>query len=162
LTSKLLFGATVVAALILFGIGLLIQAEQAVLFYLGCALLGVVMSAYLLIPYSLVPDLVDYYEHKTGERHESVFFGLWITVHQLGISVAGLVLGLFLQLYGYNGNQAVQSASALMAVRLALGLLPGVFIVLASLSVQPYAITRQVYQQLQAELDRSHLTSTHD
>jgi GPH family glycoside/pentoside/hexuronide:cation symporter len=154
---KLLLGATSVAALVLFGIGLFIQAERATLFYLGCALLGVAMSAYLLIPYSLVPDLVEYYEHETGERHESVFFGLWITVHQFGIATAGLMLGLFLQFFGYDVNQAVQGAPALLAVRLALGLIPGVFIVLASLSLQPYAITRQVYQQIQVELEHSRL-----
>jgi len=112
------------------------------------------MSSYLLIPYSLVPDLVDYYEHKTGERHESVFFGLWITVHQLGISFAGLILGAALDILGYRGDAATQTASALLAVRLAFGIIPGLFFVLTALVVQRYQVTRQVYQQVRTELDR--------
>lgn len=115
-------------------------------------MLGVALSAYLLIPYSLVPDLVDYYEHKTGARHESVIFGLWITVHNLGIAAAGLLLGVFLQVFGYVGDAAVQTGSALLAVRLALGVIPGLFLVLASGYLQRYAITRETYQQIQAEL----------
>ena len=94
---RLLLAAMVVAAAILLAIGFLVQPDGMLPFYVGCAFLGIAMSSYLLIPYSLVPDLVDYYEYTTGERHESVFFGLWLTSHQFGIAVAGLLLGLLLQ-----------------------------------------------------------------
>ncbi len=150
----LLLIGNVGSALVLLSIGFLVQEGSTLPFYLGCILLGLVMSAYLLIPYSLVPDLVDFYEHKTGERHESVFFGLWITVHQLGISFAGLILGAALGIFGYRGELSVQTESALLAVRIAFGLIPGLFFVLTALVLQKYAVTRRVYQVIRAELEQ--------
>lgn len=123
-------------------------------FFIGCTLLGLAMSAYQFIPYSLVPDLVDYYEYKTGERHESVFFGLWIAVHQLGIAVAGLVLGVVLSLSGYIGTAAVQSGSALLGVKLIFSAIPGFFLIAAALVLQKFEVTRKVYLEVRAALDQ--------
>lgn len=149
--ALLLFG-NIASAIVLVAISVFVQAGQSIAFYVGCFLLGLVMSAYLLIPYSLVPDLVEYYEYKTGERHESIFFGLWITVHQLGISGAGLMLGLTLGAFGYEGTAAVQSDSALLAVRIALGIIPGLFLVLAALILQRYEVTRALYQSIREQM----------
>lgn len=134
-------------------IGFLVQPGQFYQFYLGCLFLGAAMSAYLLIPYSLVPDLVEYYEFKSGERHESIYFGLWISVHQLGISFAGLVLGLALGGFGYDGTLQVQTETAVFAVRLALGVIPGLFLVLAALVLQRYGVTRAAFEAMRAETE---------
>jgi glycoside/pentoside/hexuronide:cation symporter, GPH family len=154
---KLLLIGMVTAATVLLAIGLLAGPSSTTLFYGGCALLGLAMSTYVLIPYSLVPDLVDYYDYKTGDRHESVFFGLWLTFHQMGIAAAGFLLGSFLQIQGYKGELAVQSPSALLAVRLSLSILPGFFLVIASFVLQSYGITRSYYQKIQAGLAKSAL-----
>ena len=114
--------------------------------------MGSVFAAYLFIPYSFVPDLVEFYEYKTGERHESIFFGLWITVHQLGIAAAGLLLGLGLQAMGYDGALAVQTEQGILGVRIAFGFIPGIFLVLAALTLRKYEITRTVFEQVKKEL----------
>jgi GPH family glycoside/pentoside/hexuronide:cation symporter len=150
---RLLLMGSSFSALVLLLMAFLIQHDNVHMFYLGCVLLGLFMSSYLLIPYSLVPDLVDFYEHKTGERHESVFFGLWITVHQLGISFAGLILGVSLSIFGYRGDAAAQTEAALVAVRLAFGVIPGLFFILAAILLQKYEVTRAVYQNVRAELE---------
>jgi len=97
---RLLLIANSLGAIVLLFVGLIINNGDILAFFVGCGLLGAVTAAYLLIPYSMVPDLVDYYQHKTGQRHESVFFGLWMTVHQLGIAVAGFLLGFLLDIGG--------------------------------------------------------------
>jgi GPH family glycoside/pentoside/hexuronide:cation symporter len=144
---QLLLIGTISTALVLLLIGFFVDADTLPLFYVGCVFLGIAMSSYLLIPYSLVPDLVDVYEYQTGERHESVFFGLWMTVHQLGISFAGLIFGISLGGFGYDGNAAVQTASALTAVKIGFGILPGFFFILAAGVLQMYGITREVFQE---------------
>lgn len=149
---RLLMIGTVSTALVLLLIGFLVDADTLPLFYVGCVFLGIAMSSYLLIPYSLVPDLVDVIEHQTGVRHESVYFGLWMTVHQLGISFAGLIFGFALGVFGYDGNAVVQTASALTAVKIAFGILPGIFFILAAGVLQMYGITREVYQEAQDAL----------
>jgi Na+/melibiose symporter-like transporter len=110
------------------------------------------MSAYLVIPPSLVPDLVDWYEYERGERHEAVFFGLWMTVHQLGLGIAGFVLGVFLGVFGYLANAEVQDTTAVLGVRLAFGIVPGLFLVLAALLLLKYRVTRERLAVAQTEL----------
>ncbi|MFC1879824.1 MFS transporter [Chloroflexota bacterium] len=144
---KLLLIGNCATAAVLFAIGFLVGENMSILFYAGCVLLGIAMSSYLLIPYSLVPDLVEVYEHQTNERHESTFFGLWITVHQLGISFSGLILGFSLSILGYEGEAVGQTASALLAVRGGFGIIPGLFFILAAVALQGYGISREVYQQ---------------
>ena len=130
------------AAAVLAGIGVLATADSLAVFVAGSALLGAAMSGYVLIPPSLVPDLVDWYEHEQGERHESVFFGLWMTVHQLGLGAAGFLLGAFLDGFGYVGGADVQPAGAVVGVRLAFAVIPGLFLVAAALLLRRYEVTR--------------------
>jgi GPH family glycoside/pentoside/hexuronide:cation symporter len=151
---RLLLTGNCISALVLFLMAFLLNSGSITYFFIGCFFLGFALSAYLLIPYSLVPDLVDYYEYKNNERHESVFFGLWMTFHQLGISFAGLILGAALAVFGYSGDTAVQTESALFAVRLAFGVVPGVFFITAALIVQKYEVSREVYLKVRTELDR--------
>ena len=135
------------AATVLVILGLLIGTDSNAIFLIGSALLGASMSAFLLIPGSLVPDLVDVYEYEKGERHESVFFGLWLTIHQLGFGVAGLLLGGLLQAFGYDGSADVQSASGIWGVRLAFGVVPGLFLVISAISLMRYPITRDRFEE---------------
>lgn len=149
---QLLLIANVLVAMVLLGLGLAAQNMTREHFLAGCGLMGIFFAAYLFIPYSFVPDLVEFYQYKTGERHESVFFGLWITVHQLGIAAAGLLLGLGLQVMGYDSTLAVQAERGIMAVRVAFGVMPGLFLVLAALVMKKYEITRTVFEKVRNEL----------
>jgi glycoside/pentoside/hexuronide:cation symporter, GPH family len=149
---RLVLVSNVAAAAVLAVVALLATAGSTALFVAGSALLGAVMAAYLVIPPSLVPDLVDYYEDERGERHEAVFFGLWMTVHQLGLGAAGFVLGVFLGVFGYRAGVDTQDPTAVLGVRLAFGLIPGLFLVLAALLLQRYRITRERLVAAQAHL----------
>ena len=146
----LLVTNSVVAAVMIF-LAYFVQASTVTLFYVGSALLGVFMASYLLIPYSLVPDLVDYYEHENGERHESVFFALWSAMHNIGIAFSGILLGGILQLTGYDGNLAVQGAEAIGGIRITFGVIPAVFLVLTALVLQKYTITKEYYNSIKGE-----------
>lgn len=147
----LLLFSNLMTALILFGVGFFVAIGGVMQFYIGCVFLGIIMSSYLLIPYSLVPDLVDYSEAKTGQRHESVFFGLWIMTHQLGLAGAGLISGLIFTIMGYDSANSDPTQNVL-AVRVIFGLVPGVFLVISALILQKYEITRAFFDQLKEQL----------
>ncbi len=153
---RLILLSNTAAAVILLAVGLLASTSSLAIFLGGSALLGAAMSAYLLIPSSLVPDLVDWYEFERGERHESVFFGLWMTVHQLGLGIAAFILGMFLSAFGYVSGADVQDATATLGVRLAFAIIPGLFLVLAALLLQRYRITREEMDRAVVELSRRH------
>ena len=130
------------AAVLLVLIGFMATAGSTVVFVAGAAMLGAAMSAYLVIPPSLVPDLVDWYQHERGERHESVFFGLWMSAHQIGVGIAAFVLGACLSLFGYVGQVDTQTPTAVLGVRVAFAVLPAVFLLGSALLLQRYAATR--------------------
>lgn len=148
---KLLLVGNILSALVLLAMGLTLDADKVVGFYAGCAVLGMTMSAYLLIPYSLVPDMVEFYMYRHGERHESVFFGLWMAVHQLGLGVSGLVLGTILALFGYTGVMAHQEGT-LIGIRIVFGVLPGFFLVVAALVLQAYRVDKTEYRKIREAL----------
>jgi len=145
---RLLLIGIILVAIVLIPTGFVIGEGSTILFYVCCGLLGISMSSYLLIPYSLVPDLVNFYEHKTGERHESIFFGLWMTFHQIGLAVAGLILGGILKAFSYDAELPVQPDSAKLGIRFSFGLLPSVFLIIAIVILQFYGISKSVFQQL--------------
>jgi len=149
---RLVLVANIAASAVLVGIALLSASGSGLVLLVGSVLLGAAMSAYLVIPPSLVPDLVDWNEYETGERHESVFFGLWMTVHQLGLGVAGFLLGLALEWFGYVEAAESQPASAVLGVRVAFGVIPAVFLVAAAVLLQRYRITRERLAIAQASL----------
>jgi GPH family glycoside/pentoside/hexuronide:cation symporter len=143
----ILIGCCVFAA-ILVPIAFVITVDLAIYFYLGCGILGIFMGSYLLIAYSLIPDMVDYYEHTKGERHESIFFGVWNTSHQIGAALAGLILGSLLKAFKYDANLINQPESALLGIRIVFGVVPGVFLIIAMIILQFYGITKQVYTKM--------------
>lgn len=143
---RLLLIGIAMVAVVLVPTGFVIKEGSVIIFYVCCALLGLGMSAYLLIPYSLVPDLVNYYEHKKGERHESIFFGLWMMAHQIGLAIAGFTLGTILKVFNYDAELLTQPDLAITGIRFSFGVLPGVFLITAVIILQFYGITKSVYE----------------
>ena len=76
-----------------------------------------------------------------------MFFGLWLTIHQLGFGVAGLLLGGLLQIFGYDGSADVQTESGIWGVRLAFGVVPGLFLIISALALMKYRITRERFEE---------------
>ena len=114
------------------------------------------MAGWLLIPYSLVPDLVEYYHVKYKERHESSFFGFWMTSHQIGIAIAGLLLGFVLSSTGYIGDLDTQSTEALFGIRVVFGVVPAVFLFLSAILLKKYSISREKFNEF-SELSEKEL-----
>ena len=150
---RLVLVANIAAGIVLVVIAASAADGSSLVLLIGSVALGMAMSAHLVIPPSLVPDLVDWYEYERGERHESVFFGLWMTVHQLGLGVAGFLLGVLLQLFGYVPDAETQSAEAVLGVRIAFGGMTALFLILAALVLQRYRITRERLVAAQSAID---------
>lgn len=160
--QKILLVTNTLTAIVLIYLGFFVTGGMLGIFLIGTALLGLFMSAYLLIPYSMVPDLVDYYEYATEERHESVFFGLWSTIHSLGIAFSGLILSIILQISNYDGSIEVQPESAKTGIRIAFGLVPGLFLILTALILNRYHITRDVFENMRTVIEERQTNSNID
>ncbi|MDX1521308.1 MAG: MFS transporter [Anaerolineae bacterium] len=138
-------------------IGLFFVQPGQVNLVIGLAILaGVGVSLGFLIPWSLLPDVVDHDELLTGQRREGIFYGFFVFLQKFGIAIGLFIQGQVLEWTGYvqaQGNVIPQQPdSALFALRILTTLVPIAFL-LASLVVIFYnPITRKKLAEIQAEL----------
>ncbi len=137
-----------------------IQPGQSNVLMVASAFAGLGVSVAYLIPWSMVPDTIEYNELQTGERQEGVFYGMFVFLQKLGLA-AGLALSNFaLEGSGYinaeivDGVQQIvtQPDSVLTTLRIIVSLAPAVILALSIPLALLYPITRERYDEIQAEL----------
>lgn len=109
---------------------------------------GIGFATTYVIPWSIVPDTVEYDYSKTGERREGIYYGIWTFVSQLGQALAALIMGVILDLYHYIPNQPDQSPGALLGIRLLIGLIPAAIYLTGAVIVLFYPIGEKQYKQM--------------
>lgn len=133
-----------------------LQPGQVGLMYAIAILAGFGVSTAYLIPWSMMPDVIELDELRTGQRREGIFYGFITLLQKAGISI-----GLFLVLQalgwaGYiksSGNIVpVQPPSALLAIRLAIGPLPTLCLIIGLVLAYFYPITREVHAEILLKL----------
>jgi GPH family glycoside/pentoside/hexuronide:cation symporter len=118
-----------------------------------CALAGVGVAAAHVLPWSILPDAIEWDEWKTGERHEGMFYSIVTLCHKVATSIAILLVGLLLEAFKYQPNVAVQQPRAELAIRLITGPIPAVLLCLGILCAAFYPLTRERFNQIVKELE---------
>jgi len=134
-----------------------LQPGQVVATFLLAAMAGIGISVGYLVPWSMVPDVVELDELETGQRREGIFYGFFVFLQKLGLALGLFVSGWVLELSGYINATAgnpnpVQPASALLAMRVLIGPVSAVILLLSFLAVRAYPITREKHAEIRAEL----------
>jgi GPH family glycoside/pentoside/hexuronide:cation symporter len=115
-----------------------------------------VSTAYL-IPWSMMPDVIELDELKTGQRREGIFYGFMVLLQKFGLALGLFLVGIALEWSGFKETipgQAVpiQPASALLAIRLSIGPLPTLCLIIGLVLAYFYPITREVHAQIMLQL----------
>lgn len=127
-------------------------------FLIGLAILaGAGASVAYLIPWSMLPDVVDLDELNTGLRREGVYYGFFVFLQKLGISLGLAISNLVFDWAGYINavpGEAfpVQPDSVQWALRLFVSFVPAVILLLSFPIVYKYPITRQRHAEIRAQL----------
>jgi GPH family glycoside/pentoside/hexuronide:cation symporter len=128
------------------------------LIYLIAVVAGMGFSAQWVLPWSMLPDVVEYDERMTGERREGIYYGLWAFLTKftgaLGVAVSGWALDLF----GYVPN-VEQTTRALFGIRLFFAIVPAAVILVSLPFLIWYPITRRKHAELVKELADRHMVS---
>jgi GPH family glycoside/pentoside/hexuronide:cation symporter len=148
-------GFFVVALLGLF----FVQPGQVVLTFVLAAMAGIGISVGYLVPWSMVPDVVELDELETGQRREGVFYGFFVLLQKLGLALGMFVSGWALDLSGYVRGVAgqpdpVQPASALFTMRVLIGPVSAAVLLLSFVAVYFYPLTREKHAALRVELQK--------
>jgi GPH family glycoside/pentoside/hexuronide:cation symporter len=117
-----------------------------------CVLSGIGVSAAHVLPWSMIPDAVEWGEWKTGERHEGVFYSLVTLVQKVSTSVAIPLALLALDLGGYVPNSMAQPPAAVTSIRVVAGAVPAVLLCAGILFAWLYPLGRENYTEIAAEL----------
>ncbi len=115
---------------------------------------GFGLSSNYVVPWSILPDVIDADELAHGVRREGIFYGLWTFWMKLGLGIAGLVSGAVLTATGYVAGQ-VQTDTAQLGIRLLIGPIPAVFFLAGILIMTRYPITRQRHAEILSGLDQA-------
>ena len=133
-----------------------VQPGQITLVMVLAVLAGIGVSLGFLIPWSLLPDVVDHDALQTGRRREGIFYGFFVFLQKFGIAVGLFVQGQVLEWTGYISSTgstiAQQPDSALFALRVLTSLVPIVFLLLSIVAVYYNPITRDKLAEIQRQL----------
>jgi GPH family glycoside/pentoside/hexuronide:cation symporter len=118
-----------------------------------CVLAGIGVSSAHVLPWSIIPDAIEWGEWHTGERHEGMFYSLITLAQKIASSIAIPLALLVLDVTGYVPNSAAQPASAVNGIRLVAGPVPAVLLCLGILFAFLDPLGRENYSQMAKELE---------
>ena len=135
----------------------LIQPGQTTLLYIGAIAAGFGVSVAYLIPWSMIPDVVDLDELNTGKRREGIFYSFMVFLQKLGLALALFLIGIALEWSGFveripGEAIPVQPESALLAIRVAIAPLPTAFLIIGLILTYFYPITQEVHADILRQL----------
>ena len=129
---------------------LVMPAGQLWLLIVVAVAAGVGMSATQVLPWSILPDVVEMDEYQNGVRREGMFFGSTLFLYKVASAVTVGLATAMLGAFGYaeGGATASQPDSALLAVRLLLGIGPAAFMVVAMLFARALPLSRERFEEV--------------
>ncbi|MDJ0552993.1 MAG: MFS transporter [Microcoleaceae cyanobacterium MO_207.B10] len=134
-----------------------IQPGQVNLMYSLAVMAGIGVSTAYLVPWSMIPDVIDLDELNTGKRREGIFYSFMVFLQKVGLAIGLFLVGIALDIAGFietipGTPPPTQPESALFAIRVAIGPLPTIFLVVGLLLAYLYPITQEVHDQILLQL----------
>lgn len=135
-----------------------LQPGQVVAMYGVGMLAGAGLAVAYFIPWSMLPDVIDLDELKTGQRREGIFYGFMVHLQKIAIAIAIFSVGQVLNFAGFMSSSSEQATSptqpdsALLAIRWLIGPIPSVVLIGGIILALMYPITRPVHEEILLKL----------
>ena len=143
-------------AVVLMGLSA-IRADQLALAYALAALSGFGIATAYIVPWAMVPDIIEFDQAETGERREGSYYAFFSFFQKLATGIALWAMGQALAAAGYItpvAGQALpaQPDAAVNAIRRFMGPIPAVLLIASILFAWRVNITRESHQRMVARL----------
>ncbi|GAA6617458.1 MFS transporter [Scytonema sp. NUACC26] len=134
-----------------------VQPGQIVLMYFLAVMAGFGVSTAYLIPWSMLPDVIELDELNTGQRREGIFYSFIVFVQKICL---GLAVNLVLQQLGTAGYIKptteipfpTQPDSVLEVIRFSIGPIPAFALIFGLVLAYFYPLTRELHAQIVLQL----------
>lgn len=131
--------------------------DQVALAYGLAAASGLGIATAYVVPWAMVPDIIEHDQLQTGERREGSYYAFIAFFQKLGTGAALWLMGQALAWAGYVTPAAgaalpEQPAAAVLAIRAFAGPVPAGLLVAAILFAWAYPLTRETHQAALQEL----------
>lgn len=129
-----------------------VGADSPVMLFVFMLCVTICTSIYWQLMPAIIYDVCEYDELETGHQRQGVIVSLQGLVEALAAGIGAQLLGIVLQIAGFDGEAAVQTETALHAVELSVTILPACFLLLALLCLKKYPITKARFEEIQRQL----------
>ena len=142
-----------------------LQPGQIGLMYVLAVLAGSGVSVAYLVPWSMMPDVIELDQLQTGQRREGVFYGFMVLLQKFGLAFGLFLVGIALQASGFQENVPgqtelpIQPDAALTAIRIAVGPIPVVCLICGLFLTYFYPITREMHAEMLLKLEEKRKNS---
>ena len=123
-------------------------------------LAGIGVAAIHVLPWSMIPDAIEWDQLATGKRHEGMFYSLVTLLRKVSSSLTVPMLAFVLDWSGYIPNSSIQNPKTVMAIRILTGPVPAVLLCIGILFAIVYPLGRQAHADIRKKIaEREHLTN---
>jgi GPH family glycoside/pentoside/hexuronide:cation symporter len=115
------------------------------------------------IPWAMVADVVDVDELMTGKRREGIYSGYLVFLRKLATAVAIFLVTRVLAASGFRAGtggalvDVTQPESALVALRVLVGVVPAIMLALSILAAWRYPLSKEAHHELLSQLEQKRL-----
>jgi len=140
----------------------LLQPGQVIAMYSIGILAGAGLAVAYLIPWSMLPDVIDFDELQTGQRREGIFYGFVVQLQKIAIAISLFMVGKILDFSGFISSSSEQATtmtqpdSALLAIRWLIGPIPSLVLIGGLIFAYIYPITREFHEEILLKLTERH------
>ncbi len=145
-------GGMVFLTFVLISFGLLPPQWGLPAVYVLGSLAGIGLGAVQILPWSMIPDVIEWDELNTGTRHEGMFYSLVTLFRKIASSFSIPLLLLILEWTGYSAGALVQPRSAVIGIQLLMGPIPTIFLVFGIICAIFYPIGRDSYLEIRRKI----------
>jgi len=134
-----------------------LQPGQTTQMYIFAFLAGLGVSTAYLIPWSMLPDVIELDELRTGQRREGIFYSFMVFLQKICLGVAVAVVLQSLEWTGYLHPTTTipvpdRPEAVITAIRLSIGPIPTISLICGIILAYFYPITREMHQQILLQL----------
>eukprot|EP00079_Xenopus_tropicalis_P029750 XP_012825402.1 PREDICTED: major facilitator superfamily domain-containing protein 2B isoform X1 [Xenopus tropicalis] len=134
---------------------MLVTISSLVVAYVVAVASGLSIAASLLLPWSMLPDVVDNFRltNPQGKGLEAIFYSSFVFFTKLSAGIALGISTLSLQFADYNTSLCKQSYSVVLTLKLLIGAAPALMIIIGLTILAFYPITEDTRKETELALD---------